>query len=150
MNRINHYYKFVKNPKYKTIYDLEKYSDVYNPLHNPNKKGDVKIKLSNAEYIQTLPERKPDYTLQQNNKHISSIFFFDLDNPGYALGDIRNTRDALLFILNPQQIEILILKNKKPFIQTLKTMLSNGELDDEIEGLRLNSIDVNEKGNLAG
>lgn len=135
VNMVDFYYKFSKDISKKTKYLLSSYNAVYEPLHACNKRGEVNITYSDYCYIKGHSDsRKSDYSISQNSKHISSIFFPNIEFPNYAFGDYEN--DCLMFIARGDEIEILIFKDKKPFREMLFNLLCNGEFDEKIESFR--------------
>lgn len=119
----------------KTKYRLISFSVVYDPLHSPNKHGEIKISYSDYCYIKGHSDsRKSDYAISQNNKHISSVYFPNIEYPNYAFGDFKN--DSLLFIIDGDEIEILVFIGKKPFREMLFNMLCNGDFDESLETFR--------------
>lgn len=131
---IDYYYRFRKSPEKKSRYDLEKYSDKYEYLHKPDRRGDIKIYFNSHCYIKAHNDRKSDYSISQNSKHLTSVYYPSLEFRNFAYGDIHN--DCLLFITQDDLMVILIFRDSKPFQLELFNMLSNGELDEEIEQYR--------------
>jgi hypothetical protein len=129
------YYLFKKIETRKTKYLLNSHSAVYNPLNNHNKHGEINITYSDFCYIKGHSEiRKTDYSVSQCSKHISSVYFPNIDFPNFAFGDYEN--DGLLFIIKGDKIEILVFIDKKPFREMLFNMLCNGDFDECLESFR--------------
>lgn len=136
MNVIDCYYRFEKlNPeKSKSRFDLVYNSDIYEPIHNPNSKGEVFIYFGSNPNIKARGNRKSDYTITARNKHLTSVFIPEIGKPNLAFGDY--SQDAILILLSEKTIELLICKGKKNLLQNLFNLLYDGELNDEIEGFR--------------
>ncbi len=90
--------------------------------------------------------RKAGKALTLKSKNLSSIFVPD-PRSGLGYGDVRDTGDALLFVfknLNTVNgviqaggvIEMFVARGKANDSAALYNLLSDGELDDEIEALR--------------
>lgn len=79
---------------------------------------------------------RPDKCITKKD-NISSVFVPDVTLP-FAYGDIKNTLDAALFIFSEEYwiIEIFIARGQRNNRRNLYTLLSDGELDQEIEALR--------------
>lgn len=83
-------------------------------------------------------KRKADKIISNRfGKNVSSVFVPDVSLPlGY--GDVNGTNDAILLIFNPDhtEIEILVAKGKRNNRLALYHMLTDGELQAEIEAMR--------------
>ena len=136
MKIIDCYYRFEKlNPeKSKSRYDLVYFSETYEPVHNPNPKGEVFIYFGMNPNIKARGNRKTDYTITARNKHLTSVFIPDIQKPHFAFGDY--SQDAILILLSEKTIELLICKGKKNILQNLFNLLYDGEIDSEIEAFR--------------
>lgn len=137
---INHYLKYKKNPERKTKYDLVSFSlpvyesDTFNPMiktfiyagRNPN--------------IKANSQRKSDLQISWNNKNLSSVYFFDINYPEFAYGDINNSNDLIIFIVKEEIIEMFILKDNKNHLTVICDLLIDNELNPEIEYFRNNAV----------
>lgn len=136
MKIIDCYYRFEKlNPeRSKSRFDLVYYSEIYEPVHNPNPKGEVFIYFGSNPNIKARSNRKSDYTITARNKHLTSVFIPEITKPNLAFGDFGS--DAILILLSEKSIELLICKGKKNISQNLFNLLFDSELDSEIESFR--------------
>lgn len=94
-------------------------------------------------YLSTTPDtfsadaqRKSDMAITDGNS-ISSVYFPDLDNPLLGYGDVAGTNDALLFLFNDDftEVEMFVARGLKKHQRGLFTLLTDGELADEMEQL---------------
>ena len=133
---IDCYYRFEKlNPeKSKSRFDLVFHSEVYEPVHNPNSKGQVFIYVGSNPNIKARGQRKSDCTITARDKHLTSIFIPEISKPNLGYGDYG--QDAILILLSEKTIELLICKGKKNILLNLFNLLFDGELNDEIEAFR--------------
>lgn len=94
-------------------------------------------------------QRKAGKALSIKGKNLSSIFTPE-PRSGLGYGDVKDTTDALLFVfknLNTVNgvvqaggvIEVFVARGKANDSAALYHLLSDGELDDEIEALRVQS-----------
>ena len=136
MSLIDCYYRFEKlNPeKSKSRFDLVYHSDIYEPVHNPNAKGEVFIYFGSNPNIKTKGNRKTYFTISARNKHLTSVFIPEITKPNLAFGDFGS--DSILILLSEKIIELLICKGKKNITSNLYNLLFDGELDSEIEAFR--------------
>ncbi|MCH8941605.1 MAG: hypothetical protein IIA48_04085 [Bacteroidetes bacterium] len=136
MNIIDCYYKFEKfdNTKCKTRFELVYCSDFYEPLNNPNNKGEIFIYLGHNPNIKASHNRKSNLTISVRNKHLTSVFIPEIEKPNLAYGDY--SQDAILIIISEKTIELLICKGKKNTLSILYNLLYDGELNQEIEAFR--------------
>ncbi len=81
-------------------------------------------------------KRKADKVLTKT-KSISSVFVPDITKP-FAFGDVRNTKDALLFIFNTDYtaFELYVARGQRNNRAALYNLLADGELADEIAVLK--------------
>lgn len=83
-------------------------------------------------------KRKADKIISNRfGKNVSSVFVPDISLP-FGYGDVNGTNDAILLIFNNDQteIEILVSKGKRNNRLVLYHLLTDGELQTEIEALR--------------
>ncbi|MDR3596492.1 hypothetical protein [Clostridium sp.] len=137
MKVIDCYYRLEKlNPeKSKSRFDLVYNSDIYEPVHNPNPKGEVFIYLGSNPNIKANGHRKTDLTISARNKHLTSVFIPEIEKPNLAYGDY--SQDAILIILSEKSIELLISKGNKNILPNLYNLLFDDELNEEIEAFRI-------------
>jgi len=136
MNIIDCYYRFEKlnSEKSKSRYDLVYNSDIYEPVHNPNSKGQVFIYFGINPHIKAKSNRTSNLTITARDKHLTSVFIPEIGKSNLAYGDY--SQDAILIILSEKTIELFICKGYKNSIQNLYNLLFDGELNQEIEGFR--------------
>ena len=91
--------------------------------------------------------RKADKSISIKGKNLSSVFVPDVEKPlGY--GDFKGTTDALLFVFHDLKvvdgavqkgsvIEVFVARGKSKDRVALFELLSDGELDEEMNELRL-------------
>lgn len=133
---INFYFKFQKVQNLKSKYNLLYYSippyfsENFNPLMKPC------IYAGKNPNIRANSERKSDYQISWNGKNLSSLYFFDVENPAFAYGDIYNTRDLVLFVKESDCIELFILKDKLNHLQAVLDLWLNDDLKPEFEYFR--------------
>jgi hypothetical protein len=84
-------------------------------------------------------KRRADKALTKG-KNISSVFIPNIAVP-FGFGDIINTNDALLFVFNTDfsQIELFVARGQRNNSRALYYLLTDGELNDEMEILRKQS-----------
>lgn len=92
--------------------------------------------------------RKADKSLTIKGKNISSIYVPNIEIC-MGFGDFRETTDALLFLFSndytanntpPRVIEVFVARGQKNNRNALYNLLSDGQLDDEIEALRKRAV----------
>ena len=98
-------------------------------------------------YFGDVPERfggdvhrKADKAITKT-KNISSVYVPDITQK-YGYGDCRGTKDALLFLFNYDytEIEVFIARGQVNNKRQLYLLLSDGELNKEIEQLRQQAV----------
>ena len=140
---LNDYYRAEKLPdsKSKLRYDVTASTGNYEPFEAlKNKKNELFF------YYGDLPDRFNSHVKRQaekcisKGKNISSVFVPDVTQP-FAYGDVRNTLDAILIIFNSDYtiIEIFVARGQRNNKRNMYFLLSDGELQVEIEILRKNS-----------
>ena len=130
------YFKFKQHTKFKTRYDLIANVGKYDRLLTPNTRNEITIYFTKPHGIKASLERKANFRIKQNDKHISGVFLIDIENPELAYGDVQNTMDSLLFVIKNETIEIIVLEGLKPFQHNINEEFLNGEYDSMIEELR--------------
>lgn len=85
-------------------------------------------------------KRKADKVLTKT-KSISSVFVPDVTKP-FAFGDVRNSKDALLFVFDADYtaFELYVARGQKNNRAALYNLLADGELADEIVVLKQRAI----------
>jgi len=140
---ITDYYKAEKLPesKSKLRYDVTASTGNYEPFEAlKNKKNELFF------YYGDVPDRFNSHVKRQaekcitKGKNISSVFVPDVNLP-FAYGDVNNTLDAILLIFNENYttIEIFVARGQRNNKRNLYFLLSDGELQIEIEILRKNA-----------
>lgn len=90
--------------------------------------------------------RKADKSISIKGKNLSSVYVPDVNN-NLGYGDFKGTSDALLFVFHNMEvrnrviqagavIEVFVARGKSKDRVPLYNMLSDGELEDEINALR--------------
>ena len=96
--------------------------------------------------VKVEAHRKADKGISIKGKHLSSVFVPDPES-GLAYGDFHNTSDALLFLFQGLNvidgriqeggvIEVFVARGKSKDSIPLYNLVSDGELDEEIQALR--------------
>lgn len=135
---ITHYLKFMKLnlSKSKSRYDLVAYTEpIYEGINTP-----FIYLYSNPQYIKAKNGRTPNFAITSTKGHISSGFISDITKPNYAYGDIKNTKDLLIFNITDLEIEVFVCKDKKFLFEPVMNLLFDGELDNIIQELRGKAI----------
>ena len=94
--------------------------------------------------------RKADKSITIKGKNLSSVYVPDPSN-NLAYGDVRGTADALLFVFDGLEVvngviqagatvEVFIARGKSKDRVPLYNLLSDGELDEEINDLRKRAV----------
>jgi hypothetical protein len=94
--------------------------------------------------------RKADKSITIKGKNLSSVYVPDPSN-NLAYGDVRGTADALLFVFDGVEVvngviqagatvEIFIARGKSKDRVPLYNLLSDGELEEELNDLRQRAI----------
>lgn len=142
MSLLDVYYKFERldSTKGKNRRDLVVCSEIYEPIHYTNPKGNTWIYLNiNPEHIQVNAKRKFGMSITKGNgDHISGVIIPEPEKSQYGYGDVKTTLDAMLFLFSKDNtsIEVFIAKGKKNSAQGLFNLLCDGELDEEMQKLR--------------
>ncbi len=89
--------------------------------------------------------RKADKAITIKGKNLSSIYVPDPNTP-FGYGDVRGTADALLFVFENLEVangiilgggvEVFVARGKSKDRVPLYNLLTDGELDDEMNELR--------------
>ncbi len=142
------YYRFRKAPERKTLMFLESFAREYEPLHVAKKRtNQVYTYLTKKPFhILAEQERKPAFSISNDiYKHLSGIFLPELKGaPHLGYGDIKGTQDGLIceFSKNYQVLEIYVIKGQKSIIDKWFWIMVDGELEQELEGIRNEAIEV--------
>ena len=93
--------------------------------------------------------RKADKAISVKGKNLSSVYVPDPES-GFAYGDFKGTKDALLFCINIEAIdgkiqaggtlEVFIARGKSKDRVPLYNVLCDGGLDEEMEALRQQAV----------
>ena len=145
------YYKFEHKPNTKTRLDCVASSKSYNPLEvSTNSKGVIVIYIGDNTHTKAGQKGKSDISITTaKGKHLSSIYRPEIET-NFGWGDVKDTTDALLFVFadfaisNGQLtdgavVEIFVARGKRSDRQGLYNLLTDGELDGELETLRQNA-----------
>ena len=139
-NILTDYYKFAKLPNQKSKYrfDCVSGSGAYSPFEVlRNKKGKLFVYYTDVpDNFNATAKRKADKSINKG-KNISSVYVPDIENL-FAYGDVRSTKDALLIVFNKDytEMELFISRGQKNNRIALYNLLTDGELNSEIEFLR--------------
>ena len=141
------YYRFRKTPERKTLMFLESFAREYEPLHVAKKRtNQVYTYLTKKPFhILAGQERKPAFSISNEQGNISGIYLPDLEEaPQLGYGDIKGTEDGLIceFSENYQVLEIYVFKGLKSIIEQLFWIMVDGELAQELEGIRNEAVEV--------
>lgn len=143
---VDELYTFEKIGDKKTRIDCISSTQGYEPFEAMrNKQGDLFFYLGSSNHTKAGRKHKADLAISKT-KHISSIYIPDVES-NLGFGDVRNTEDALLFILHDvkmmnnilqqgAKIDVLVAKGQSNNRQNIYTLLEEGELDEQIETLR--------------
>ena len=141
------YYRFRKSPERKTLMFLESFARVYEPLHVAKKRtNQVYTYLTKKPFhILAEQERKPAFSISNEQGYISGIYLPDMEEAAHlGYGDIKGTEDGLIceFSENYQVLEIYVIKGQKSIIEPWFWIMVDGELEQELEGIRNEAIEV--------
>ena len=106
-----------------------------------NKQGRLFIYYGDVpENFRADVKRKADKVLSKT-KSISSVFVPDVSKP-IAFGDIRGTKDALLFVFNTDAtaFELYVARGQKNNRAALYNLIADGELDNEIAEMKKKAV----------
>ena len=113
--------------------------------------GDLVMYYGNVpEQFGDRARRKADKSITMKCRNLSSVYVPDPRN-NYAYGDVKGTADALLFvfdgfgvadneILSGSVLEIFVARGKSKDRVALYNLLSDGELDDDMDALRKRAV----------
>ena len=108
---IDAYFRFnrLDQTKSKTRYDLTAYTKpVYEPIYKTNKKGQCFLYYSTTPaHVQARQHRKTSVSITVVKDYLTGVYFPEATRQDIALGDIKNTNDALLILFSMNCIEIL-------------------------------------------
>ena len=141
------YYKFEKlqGGKSKLRIDCTASTGEYAPFEEKrNKQGALFFYV--GDNVQEKAKPKADLAISKT-KHISSVYVPDITLP-FAYGDIQHTADAMVIIfknvefvnggaVEGSEFEIFIARGQRNNRQQLYNLLSDGEIESEIENLRV-------------
>jgi hypothetical protein len=137
---LDSYYSFIKIEGKKTRYDVEASTKDYEPFESLKKPtGELSLFLCDLPaHFKGEAHRRADKCLTAKGRNVSSIYIRDLVNfTGY--GDVRGTTDAFIIVFSPdqQRFEVFMAKGKKNHSNALYNAFTDGELNSEMEALRL-------------
>lgn len=110
--------------------------------------GDIVVSYMDChDNMNAMAHRRASKVLSLKGSNVSSIFVPDVERNDMAYGDFVGTGDALLFVfhnmsvidgvIQPNSImEVFVARGKAQDCIPLYEMLSDGELEDELEELR--------------
>ena len=141
------YYRFRKAPERKTLMFLESFAREYEPLHVAKKRTNQVYTYLTKKPVHILAEQecKPAFSISNEQGYISGIYLPDLEEAAHlGYGDIKGTQDGLIckFSENYQVLEIYVFKGLKSIIEPLFWIMVDGELEQELEGIRNEAIEV--------
>lgn len=136
MKMFNAYLKLEKDKDKKTAYYVISFKGEYPILKELDK---FYLMDKNADYIKASHLRKPKYKLAANKgyDHLTGIFLLNDSNWGY--GDVKTAKDDLLIFhisIDLSIIEIFVAISKTQEYNLVLNLISNGELNEEIESWR--------------
>lgn len=141
--KLTDYYKMEKlaTSKSKNRMDCTISTGGYEPFEDRGQKSrEKRFKF----YLTPVPDnfraearRKGDLSITDTTS-ISTVYFPDLDTPKLGYGDVKGTKDALLFLFDESKdsVEIFVARGLKSHKTGLFTLFADGELRDEMEALR--------------
>ena len=141
---ITDYYKFQHLPdcKSKTRMDCTASTKSYNEFETlRSKRGELFIYFGDTpENFHAHAKRKSDKAITKT-KNISSVFIPDVNLP-FAYGDVKGTPDAILIEkdVDNTTLEIFVARGQKNNRINIWQMISGGELDDEMSGLKKRAV----------
>lgn len=139
-----YYYKGLKDPNKKTRFDVVVSTGSYGLFERqlinkrePNAGGLSFYVVDRPGHWGTRWQRQTDKALTKAKWNISSIIVPD-PNILIGYGDVKNTQDALIFIMNKDwtEMEIFIACGQKNNKLNLFQLIADGELIDEMNSLR--------------
>lgn len=146
------YYKGEKLTEAKSRFDITTSTNTYDLFENLliNKQ---KFNIGGLSFnlVKSFGKQKKDtdYAITKGSFNITKLMQPD-PSKNFAFGDINNTKDACIMIINPNYkdigivtIEIFIARGCKNSKHNIFNMLENGELSNEIESLRKQAVTKN-------
>ena len=144
------YLKGKKLTEAKSRYEIVSSSESYDFLETLliNKRG---FNVGGTSFnCVTRPDRwkkkNASLAISKGSHNITSLIRPDINLP-YAIGDINGTKDAAIFVFNPDHketgittIEVFIARGLKNDINSLWNLLIDGELFPEMEILRKRAV----------
>lgn len=134
---IDNYLRFERNitGKAKTRFELSEYTE---PVYDPLNKEFIYF-MNTPERIKAKQQRKSDYGISQKD-WISSVFIPDITKPNFAYADIKDSEDLILLSISSDCLEMFICRGKKNLFQSVMNLFFDGELDEEIQKIKLRAI----------
>jgi hypothetical protein len=133
-----------------TRYDIDLRKGVY-PVFEANlvnkrkfNIGGLSFRYMSYDHSKAHTERVPDMCLKRDAFHISGVYVTDILNSKIAYGDVHTTNDAIILLISEDSrtIEIFIARGKKNDVKLLFSAVKNGELNNEMESLRLEAVNI--------
>lgn len=141
---LSDYYQFKHLPSCKSA---TRFDCVTSTKSNPdleilrNKHGQLFLYYGSVpDNFKANAKRKADMVLSKT-KSISSVYVPDVTKL-FAFGDLRGTKDALLFVFNTDStaFELYVARGQKNNRGALYNLLADGELIDEIAELKKRAV----------
>lgn len=134
--KIDACYILQKDPGCKTRFNEIQSTQNYELFEANRKEGNLWFYLSNRDYTNDLPRRKTEWKFIGRGSlgHITKVFEINHTNdPGikWALGDIKNTQDLLIFRFkkNMSMIESFVCKGKKNDVPLFMSLIIDNDPD---------------------
>ena len=146
---LTNYYKLKRLPEYynnKTPrFDCVASTHDYPPFEGMAARSKVKRFFC---YYNGLPDTFSDRARNKaervitNKKNISSVYIPDMLHPLFGYGDVKGTQDAILFAFKADysEFEVFIAGGYKSNKKRLYSLLMSGELNNDVERLRLQAV----------
>jgi hypothetical protein len=137
MKTLDAYFSYSKGERTKFV--LESKSGTYPALEEKTNKGEAVIYWCSPTHIKANKSRTPNFAINTRHGHLSGLFIPDLTKPHLAFGDVKESKDGLLFIIGDGRLEVFVSRGKADCIETLFQLLAAGDLDAEIAAHRKNA-----------
>ena len=127
-------FTYQRDPKYKSKYLLEGYSEEYLPLLGKTNKGEVPLYIGRASHVKSTSGRVPAYGLTgAGGKYVSGVFLPEIKIPDKGYGDF--SEDGLLIGKSGDKLDIMVSHGSKFLAFDLWTRWADDdpELLEEIE-----------------
>lgn len=143
------YYKLEKKNEFKWKMNCTFSTQSYTEFERLRNKNDELIFYITNNHSNKATNRKriTDLALSASKAHLTGLYQPELDKP-LLYGDMKGTTDALLFVfkdfeiidnrIQPNSIvEVFVARGQRNNVQQLYTLLYDGELNQELDALRL-------------